>query len=146
MMRSLVVICGVLLSVLPNLGAHAHHAFSAEFDAETPVVVRGRVSKVEWINPHAWIHVTAAQENGQAAVQWMFEAGTPNTLARSGLNRFVIPVGTEVIVRGYKSKDPGCQPACKANGRDLMLADGTRLFVGSSSTGAPRDGLDPAER
>jgi hypothetical protein len=125
--------------------AWAHHAFSAEFDAKTPVTLRGNVSKVEWINPHAWIHLTVAQEDG-SAIEWMVEAGTPNTLLRAGINRNSLPIGSEIVVRGYQSKDRSCKPACRANGRDLAFSDGRKVFMGSSGTGAPKDGLDPRER
>jgi hypothetical protein len=134
-----------IAALLCTAHAFAHHAFSAEFDVDSPVVIRGRVSRVEWINPHAWIHVESNPEHGPAQ-HWMFETGTPNTLARSGLTRFSLPVGAEIVVRGYRSKDPACEPACRANGRDIMFADGRKVFVGSSGTGAPRDGLDPVER
>jgi hypothetical protein len=123
----------------------AHHAFSAEFDANTPVTLRGNVSKVEWINPHAWIHLTVEQENG-TSIEWMVEAGTPNTLLRAGINRNSLPIGSEIVVRGYQSKDRHCKPACKANGRDLAFSDGRKVFMGSSGTGAPKDGLDPYDR
>lgn len=125
--------------------ASAHHAFSAEFDADRPVTVRGRVTRVEWINPHAWIHVESESDDGRTTA-WMFEGGTPNTLLRAGVDRNTLPVGSEIIVRGYQSKDMNCSPACKANGRDLAFSDGRRVFIGSSGTGAPKDGLDPRER
>ena len=120
----------------------AHHAFSAEFDSNAPVTLRGNVSKVEWINPHAWVHLTVAQEDG-SVVEWMVEAGTPNTLLRAGLNKNSLPIGSEIVVRGYQSKDRNCKPACKANGRDLAFGDGRKVFMGSSGTGAPKDGIDP---
>ena len=124
--------------------AWAHHAFSAEFDANTPVTLRGNVSKVEWINPHAWVHLTVVQEDG-SVVEWMVEAGTPNTLLRAGINKNSLPIGSEIVVRGYQSKDRSCKPACKANGRDLAFSDGRQVFMGSSGTGAPKDGSDPNE-
>lgn len=124
--------------------ACAHHAFSAEFDAYSPVTIRGVVTKVEWINPHAWTHVAVIQADG-STVNWMFEGGTPNTLVRSGIDRNSLPVGSEIVVRGYQSKDKNCIPACKANGRDVAFGDGRQVFLGSSGTGAPKDGLDPNE-
>jgi hypothetical protein len=119
----------------------AHHAFSAEFDATKPIQLKGNVTKVEWINPHAWIHVEVKKPDGKVEV-WMIEGGTPNTLARRGLNRNSLPIGTEILVDGYQAKDG----AMRANGRDLTLPDGRKLFVGSSGTGAPQDGRDPTER
>jgi hypothetical protein len=89
------------------------------------------VTKVEWINPHAWIHVSVAKAGGGTQV-WMVEGGTPNTLLRSGLTRDSVKPGTNVIVRGYQSKDKACAPACKANGRDVTFTDGRRVFMGSS--------------
>jgi hypothetical protein len=125
--------------------AEAHHAFAAEFDGNAPVLLRGTVTKVEWINPHAWVHVAVAKAGGGTQV-WMVEGGTPNTLLRSGLTRDSLKPGTNVIVRGYQSKDKACAPACKANGRDVTFTDGRRVFMGSSGTGAPKDGSDPGER
>ena len=122
----------------------AHHAFQAEFDADTPVLLKGKVVKLEWINPHAWIHLVVVQED-ETTVTWMVEGGTPNTLLRAGINKNTIPIGTEIVVRGYQAKDKSCKPACKANGRDVTFPDGRKLFMGSSGTGAPRDGADPRE-
>jgi hypothetical protein len=128
-----------------SYSAWAHHAFSAEFDASKPVTLRGEVTKVEWINPHAWIHLSVEQEDS-SVVDWMVEAGTPNTLLRAGLNKNSLPIGSGIVVRGYQSKDRRCKPACKANGRDLAFSDGRKVFMGSSGTGAPKDGTDPSDR
>jgi hypothetical protein len=95
---------------------------------------------VEWVNPHAWIHLAVAKPDGTTE-EWMVEGGTPNTLLRRGINRTSLPVGTEIIVDGYQSKDR----SNRANGRDITFPDGRKLFMGSSGTGAPRDGRDPAE-
>ena len=124
--------------------ASAHHAFAAEFDGKSPVLLRGKVTKVEWINPHAWVHVMNTNPDF-AQVEWMVEGGTPNTLLRVGINRDTLKPGTDIVVHGYQSKDKLCTPACKANGRDVTLANGQKLFMGSSGTGAPRDGADPNE-
>jgi len=124
--------------------AIAHHAFAAEFDAKAPVLLKGKVTKVEWINPHAWIHLLAEQP-GKPPVPWMVEGGTPNTLLRAGIDRNSLKPGDAIIVRGYQSKDHLCTPVCRANGRDVTLASGQKLFMGSSGTGAPRDGSDPNE-
>ena len=121
--------------------AAAHHAFSAEFDANRPVRFQGTVTRVEWINPHAWIHMDVQMEDGTTE-RWMIEGGNPHNLFRRGFNRDVITVGMEIVVDGYGSKD-GTR---RANGRDLTLPDGRTLFMGSSGTGAPRDGRDPTER
>ena len=133
-----------LLLAAPPL-ALAHHAFSAEFDANAPIRVEGRVVKVDWINPHAWVHVETLQEDGKALI-WELEAGTPNTLIRRGLTKTLLTPGTEVTVRGYQSKDRICDPSCKGSGRDITFSDGRSLFMGSSGTGAPPDGADPSER
>ncbi|HEY2883960.1 MAG TPA: DUF6152 family protein [Rhizomicrobium sp.] len=139
--------CGVLSSLLlagAPIPARAHHAFAAEFDAKAPVLLRGKVTKVEWINPHAWIHMLV-EVAGKPPQPWMVEGGTPNTLLRAGIDRNSLKPGEEIIVRGYQSKDKLCEPACKANGRDVTLTNGQKVFMGSSGTGAPRDGSDPTE-
>ncbi|MFP6622377.1 MAG: DUF6152 family protein [Myxococcota bacterium] len=142
--RNAVTGLAVLLALLSPSRAEPHHSFAAEFDSKAPVLLTGKVTKVEWINPHAWIHLDVVQEDG-TVVAWMVEGGTPNTLLRAGINKNTIPIGTEIVVRGYQSKDKACKPACKANGRDVTFADGRKLFMGSSGTGAPRDGADPRE-
>ena len=137
---------GAALSIAAAGGAAlAHHAFAAEFDGKSPVLLRGKVVRVEWINPHAWVHVANVNKDGTTTV-WMVEGGTPNTLLRAGIDRNSLKAGTEIIVRGYQSKDKLCRPACKANGRDVTFPDGKKLFMGSSGTGAPADGSDPTER
>ena len=119
----------------------AHHAFSAEFDANRPLRLEGTVAKVEWINPHAWIHIDVKQPDGSMQ-RWMVEGGTPNTLFRRGFTKASLPTGIVIVVDGYQAKD-GSQ---KANGRDLTFQDGRKLFMGSSGTGAPTDGRDPTEQ
>jgi hypothetical protein len=116
----------------------AHHAFSAEFDANRPVKLTGAITKVELVNPHAWIHVDVKKPDGTVEA-WMVEGGTPNTLQRRGLTRDTIPVGTVIIIEGFQSKDG----TMRANGRNLTLPDGRTMFMGSSGTGAPEDGRDP---
>jgi hypothetical protein len=121
----------------------AHHAFAAEFDAERPVDFSGTVTKVEWINPHVWIHLDITTADGTIE-NWGFEGGTPNVLFRRGFTRESLLPGTEVSVDGYQAKDG----TNRANGRDMTFADGTMLFLGSSGTGAPyeleRPGVDTA--
>ena len=119
----------------------AHHAFSAEFDANKPVKLQGAVTKVELVNPHAWVHIEVKKPDGTVE-QWMVEGGTPNTLQRRGITRDTLKVGTVIIVEGYQAKDG----TMKANGRNMTLPDGRTLFMGSSGTGAPKDGRDPTER
>jgi hypothetical protein len=128
-----VILAGAgLFAVLAAVPALAHHAFAAEFDSKRPVKLRGTVTKMEWINPHAWIHIDVKKQDGTVE-EWMIEAGTPNTLLRRGFTRDSLKAGTEVLVDGYQSKDG----SLRANGRDLMLPNGQTLFLGGSSTGAP---------
>lgn len=131
-------------SAVLDVPAWAHHAFQAEFDGNVPIMLQGKVTKVEWINPHTWVHMDVLT-NG-VAQEWMVEAGTPNTLLREGLTRDSLKIGEEIIVRGYRAKDARCRPACKANGRDVTFLDGHKVFMGSSGTGAPKDGADPNEK
>lgn len=141
-MRTKIVVAmfcaGVLAAAVPVV---AHHAFAAEFDANKPIKLTGTVTKMEWINPHAWLHLEVKQPDGKVE-QWMIEGGTPNTLLRRGITRESIKIGTVVNVDGYQAKDG----SLRGNGRDLTLQDGKKLFMGSSGTGAPSDGKDPTEK
>ena len=132
------LLAGLLMAGGPVL---AHHAFSAEFDAKAPVTLKGPVTKVEWINPHAWIHMEVTKPDGKKET-WMVEGGTPNTLQRGGISRDSIKIGTEIVVAGFKAKDG----RLRANGRDITFPDGRTLFMGSSGTGAPKDGRDPNDK
>jgi Family of unknown function (DUF6152) len=125
--------------------ALAHHAFAAEFDGNRPVNLQGKVTRIEWINPHSWIHIDNVGADGKV-VGWMVEGGTPNTLLRRGITKDSLAIGTEIVVRGYQSKDALCTPKCRANGRDITFPDGRKLFMGSSGTGAPKDGSDGTEK
>ena len=129
-----------LLLLLAAVPVVAHHAFSAEFDANRPIKLEGTVTKMEWINPHAWIHLDVERPDGTVE-SWMVEGGTPNTLFRRGFTKDSLLPGTVIVVDGYQSKDG----SMKGNGRDLTFPDGRKLFLGSSGTGAPRDGRDVTE-
>jgi hypothetical protein len=110
----------------------AHHAFSAEFDANKPIELTGTVTKMEWTNPHVWLHMEVKRPDGTVEA-WAFEAGTPNVLFRRGFTKESLKPGTEVKIDGYRSKD-GTR---RANGREMTFTDGRTLFMGSSGTGAP---------
>ena len=119
----------------------AHHAFAAEFDATRPIKLKGTVVKMERINPHTWLHLDVKRPDGKIE-RWMIEGGPPNALYRRGFNKNSLPVGAEILVEGFRAKDG----SLKGNGRELTFSDGRRLFVGSSGTGAPRDGRDTGEK
>ena len=119
----------------------AHHAFAAEFDASKPVKLRGTVTKMEWINPHTWIHIHVKDRDGTVQ-SWMIEGGPPNTLLRRGFTKHSMPLGAEIVIEGFQAKDG----SLRANGRDVTFADGRKLFLGSSGTNAPLDGKDPGEQ
>ena len=112
----------------------AHHAFSSEFDANQPITLKGAVTRVEWINPHSWVHIGVKDADGNV-VSWKVEMGAPNQLLRRGWNKNSFPVGMEIIVEGYRAKNG----SDIANGGNITLGDGRQLFVGSSGTGAPYD-------
>lgn len=125
----------VMLAAVP---VWAHHAFAAEFDAKKPVKLEGKVTKMEWINPHAWIHVDVKNSDG-SVTNWMVEGGTPNTLLRRGFTKDSLAVGTEIVVDGYQAKDG----SNRANGRDITLPDGRKLFLSNS---APGEGAPEADK
>ena len=122
---------GLLAAAVP---VWAHHAFAAEFDANKSVKLRGTVTKMEWINPHAWIHIDVKGSDGKTT-EWMIEAGAPNGLLRRGFTKASLPAGTEVVVEGWQAKDG----SNRANGSDLTFADGRKLFIGTSNTAAPAE-------
>ena len=134
---ALIVLAGLAIASRAVL---AHHAFGAEFDPNAPIRLQGKVVRLEWVNPHTWIHIEVIKDGKPE--EWMVEGGTPNTLLRRGITKDTLVYGTEVIVDGYQTKDHSLK---RANGRDITFTDGRKLFMGSSGTGAPRDGSDPTE-
>ena len=118
---------GLLVAAAPMW---AHHAFAAEFDAKKPAKLQGTVTKMEWINPHAWIHIDVKNQDG-SVTNWMVEGGTPNTLLRRGFTKDSLQPGTEIVVDGYQAKDG----SNRANGRDVTFPDGRKLFIGNQNPG-----------
>jgi hypothetical protein len=131
-MKFLSAVTGALLLSATAWPVLAHHSFAAEFDANRPVKLEGTVTKMDWINPHSWIHIDVTTESGEVQ-KWMVEGGAPNALLRRGWNRNSLPVGTKIKVQGFQAKDG----SFRANGRDITFEDGSKLFVGSSGIGAP---------
>lgn len=135
-MRLIVPVCLVLAGLAGAATANAHHAFSTEFDVNRPVTLQGKVTKVELINPHSWIHIAVTDDKGNT-VEWMVEGGSPNALVRKGINKNSIPIGSELVIRGYGTRDG----SNKAVGRDIQFADGRALFF----EGSRPDGGAPAQ-
>jgi len=135
-MRFTVTVGLTLAGLLTAAGALAHHAFATEFDVNRPITLQGKVTRVELINPHSWIHITVVDDKGNA-VEWMVEGGSPNALVRKGINKNSIPIGSELVIRGYGTRDG----SNKAVGRDITFADGRALFF----EGSHPDGGAPAQ-
>jgi len=129
------VLCALVLGAILYDGApvRAHHAFGSEFDANAPVLLKGKIAKIEWVNPHTWIHVEVKKDDGTKET-WMVEGGSPNTLLRRGANKNTFPEGTEVVVDGYQARDHNEK---RANARNVTFPDGRKLFLGMTGTGAP---------
>ena len=134
MRTKLVVIVAVVGLLLASVSAWAHHAFSAEFDVNKPLQLKGSLVKWEMVNPHSWFHVNVKDASGKVT-EWMVEGGSPNQLIRLGVTKNTIPIGTELLIDAYQAKDGGS----KAVGRNFVLADGKRLFLGGSAPGGLGD-------
>jgi hypothetical protein len=140
MKKVLVTLAAAALILLAAAPAWAHHAFAAEFDSEKPIKFKGTVTKMEWINPHAWIHIDVKADDGTVS-SWMIEAAAPNSLLRRGWNKNSLPAGTEILVEGFQAKDG----SNRANGSVITFADGRKLFVGNAAgdpgaaPGAPKE-------
>ena len=132
------VSAGVLLAAMPLA---AHHSFSAEFDVNQPVTLRGTLTKMEWVNPHGWLHIDVRDPDGKV-VDWAIEAGGPTALLKRGLRKTDFPPGIELVVSGFKAKNG----TPTANGRSVKLPDGRDFFLGSSGTGAPQDAAETTSR
>lgn len=126
------VVAGLVLITAGAVKLSAHHSFAAEFDANKPLTKKGTVTKMEWVNPHVWLHMEVKNADGSVE-KWAFEAGTPNVLFRRGFTRQSLLPGTVVVIDGYQAKDG----SNRANGRDITFEDGKRLFMGSVGIGAP---------
>ena len=134
MKRTTALLAAAAMALVVSAGpVDGHHAFGAEFDRDAPIRLEGPIVKLEWVNPHTWIHLEHTNDDGSKDV-WMVEGGTPNVLLRRGLRRDCLTPGTEIIVDGYQAKD---HSLTRANGRDITFTDGTKIFLGSSGTGAP---------
>ena len=129
------VALGALLLVAGSLPAFAHHAFGSEFDANRPLLLKGKVVRVEWVNPHAWIHMEVTNPDGTKDV-WMIEGGSPNSLLRRGVTKDSLKVGTQIVVDGYQSRDYTLK---RANGRNVTYPDGRQLDLASSNADAGKD-------
>ena len=136
MRMKLTILVGVVGALVVGTTApiSGHHAFSAEFDADKPIELTGTIVRMEWVNPHTWLHIDVKDKSGQVQ-RWMIEGGPPTTLLRRGLTRESLKIGAEVNVTGFLAKAGGN----KANGRDISFQNGEKLFLGSSGTGAPYD-------
>jgi len=132
--RVVIAALSLLLAALPLA---AHHSFQAEFDQSKPVKLQGKVTEMEWINPHSWIHVDVTNPDG-TVTNWMVECGPPGIMLRRGFTKRSLEAGTEVSVQGYQAKNG----ENRANGSSVTFKDGRKLFVGGSN---PDDQSNPAK-
>ena len=133
--KVIVTLLGMGLLVLAAAPLWAHHAFSAEFDINQPLTLKGTLNKWEMINPHSWFHIDVKNPDG-TTTEWMIEGGSPNTLIRLGVTKYTVKIGTELTIEAYRAKEG----TNKAVGRNFVLPDGSRLFLSSSDAvpgGAP---------
>jgi hypothetical protein len=135
--RTLSLMTAVAAAAVTALPAVAHHSFAAEFDINRPIHLEGVVSRMEFSNPHSWLHITVTTDSGEVQ-EWKVEGGAPNALIRRGWNRNSIAPGTPVCVEGFQARDG----SFRANGREVLLPDGSSLFMGSTGIGAPPVGAD----
>jgi hypothetical protein len=138
-MRASLSALGVGILLAAAMPALAHHSFSAEYDANQPITLKGTLTKMEWVNPHGWIHVDVKGSDGKVA-SWAVETGGPNALLRRGLRKTDFPMGVEITVQGYRAKDG----SNTANGRTVTTADGKNFFTGSSGGDVPKDSAEKA--
>ncbi len=124
--RIVAAVAALGLAAVASLSAH--HAFSAEFDQSKPVKLEGKVTKMEWINPHSWLYIDVVGADGKAT-NWAIELGAPNALFRLGWKKSTIPAGLQVVVTGFQAKFGG--PV--ANGRSVTLPSGQKLESGGSN-------------
>ena len=140
-MRKLTGVLVIAYLLFPAVPSSAHHAFAAEFDSKQPIALKGTLTKVEWINPHGWIHLDVKGLDGKVE-NWAIETGTPNSLMRKGLRITDFPVGIELTVTGYRAKNG----SHIANGVTVKYPDGREFFTGSSGTGIPAEGSRPGAK
>ena len=134
-------LCSFAGLFITSLPAAAHHAFGSEFDSQSPVLLKGKIVEIEWVNPDTWIHVEITKPDGSKEV-WMVEGGSPNSLLRRGVNKNSFAPGTEVVIDGYQARDH----SLRANARNVTFPDGRKLFLGSTGTGAPDENTFTSEK